>query len=177
MATIRDARDDDLGGILAIYNHAIETTTSVFANRPHTLEMRREWLSAKRGANLPVIVAAEDDRVLGFATYGPFRTWPGYKYSVEHSVYVALDARGRGFGRALVEEVVRRAREQDLHAIVAGIASENQVSIRLHKKLGFVESASLREVGFKFGRWLDLMFMQLILDTPRHPRDAEEEGR
>ena len=174
MTTLRDAREEDLSGILAIYNHAIETTTAVFANRPHTLEMRKEWYGAKLAANLPVVVAVEGDRVVGFATYGPFRSWPGYKYSVEHSVYVALEERGRGIGRALVEELVRRAHAQDLHAIVAGIASENVTSIRLHRKLGFVEAGSLREVGLKFGRWLDLTFMVLILETPRSPREPEE---
>jgi L-amino acid N-acyltransferase YncA len=161
--TIRPAREQDLPAVLDIYNHAIEHTTAVFASDPHTLDMRKAWLREKQDAGFPVLVASDGDHVTGFATYGQFRAWPGYKYTVEHSVYVGVEARRRGIGRALVEAVVTDARRQGMHAIVAGIGSDNDVSIRMHARLGFVEAGHLREVGFKFGRWLDLTFMQLLL--------------
>jgi phosphinothricin acetyltransferase len=170
--SIRSAAEDDLADILRVYNQAIEKTTAVFEYRPHTLEMRREWFKAKRAASLPVLVAVESGAVLGFASYGPFRAWPAYKYSVELSVYVDESARGRGIGTALVRAILATARERDLHVVMAGITSDNAVSLRLHEKLGFVEVAHIREVGYKFGRWLDLKLLQIVLDGPRQPTDS-----
>jgi L-amino acid N-acyltransferase YncA len=169
--TIRSAAEDDLGDILRVYNQAIEKTTAVFEYRPHTLEMRREWFKAKQAASLPVLVAVESGAVLGFASYGPFRAWPAYKYSVELSVYVDESARGRGIGSDLVRGVLAAARERELHVVMAGITADNAVSLRLHEKLGFVEVAHIREVGYKFGRWLDLKLLQIVLDGPRQPTD------
>jgi L-amino acid N-acyltransferase len=172
MTTIRSAVEDDLPDILRIYNQAIEKTTAVFEYRAHTIEMRREWFDVKQSASLPVLVADESGAVRGFASYGPFRAWPAYKYSVELSVYVDETARGRGIGSALVQRVVAHARDSDLHVVMAGITSDNAVSLRLHEKLGFVEVAHIREVGYKFGRWLDLKFLQLVLDGPRRPSES-----
>jgi L-amino acid N-acyltransferase YncA len=172
MTTIRTAGETDLADILRIYNHAIETTTAIFEYRPHTIEMRREWFRAKQAASLPVLVAAEGGKVQGFGTFGPFRAWPAYKYSIEHSVYVDEAARGRGVGTALVQSLLTHARDRDLHVVIAGITADNAVSLRLHEKLGFTEVANIREVGYKFGRWLDLKFLQLVLDGPRHPTDS-----
>jgi phosphinothricin acetyltransferase len=166
---IRQATDADLPQILTIYNHAVEHTTAVFEYRAHTLDMRREWLRAKQAASLPVFVSTDGDRVLGFATYGPFRAWPAYKYSVELSVYVDPSARRRGIGTALVQAVVDDARARELRVVMAGITSDNEISVRLHQRLGFREVAHIPEVGYKFGRWLDLKFLQLILDGPRQP--------
>ena len=172
MTTIRPAGETDLADILRIYNQAIEKTTAVFEYRPHTIEMRREWFRAKQAASLPVLVAAESGAVQGFASYGPFRAWAAYKYSVELSVYVDETARGRGIGSALVQSVLTNARDRDLHVVMAGITSDNAVSLRLHEKLGFTEVAHIREVGYKFGRWLDLKFLQIVLDGPQRPTDS-----
>jgi phosphinothricin acetyltransferase len=172
MTSIRLAGEDDLADILRIYNQAIEKTTAVFEYRPHTIEMRHAWFRAKQAASLPVLVAAEPEAVQGFASYGPFRAWPAYKYSVELSVYVDEAARGRGIGSALVRSVLTHARDRDLHVVMAGITSDNAVSLRLHEKLGFSEVAHIREVGYKFGRWLDLKFLQIVLDGPQQPTDS-----
>lgn len=171
MFNLRGATEKDLSAILAIYNHAIETTTAVFDYRPHTLQMRGEWFQAKRSANLPVVVAVDNDDVLGFGTYGPFRAWPGYKYTVEHSVYVASTSRRCGIGRALVNQLVSEARRNLMHTVIAGIVSDNLPSLQLHRSLGFVDVGCVHEVGYKFGRWLDLMFLELLLDTPRSPEE------
>jgi len=171
--TIRTATEQDLPEILRIYNHAIEHTTAIFEYRPHTIEMRREWFRAKQAASIPVFVAEDDPgAICGFATYGPFRAWPAYKYSIEHSVYVDPGMRRRGIGSALVKAVLAEARARDLHVVMAGITSDNDVSLRLHERLGFKEVAHIPEVGFKFGRWLDLKFLQLLLDTPRTPTES-----
>jgi len=169
--TIRPAADADVPAVLVIYNHAVEHTTAVFEYRAHTIEMRREWFRAKQAASLPVLVAAEGDRVLGFATYGPFRAWPAYKYSVELSVYVDADARRQGIGTALVRAVVEDARARDLHVVMAGITADNEISLRLHQRLGFVEVAHIPQVGYKFGKWLDLKFLQLLLEGPSAPAE------
>ena len=169
--TIRSAAEDDLADILRVYNQAIEKTTAVFEYRPHTLEMRREWFKAKQAASLPVLVAVESGAVLGFASYGPFRAWPAYKYSVELSVYVDESVRGRGIGSGLVRAILATARERDLHVVMAGITADNAVRLLLHEKLGFVEVAFIRWVGYKFGRWLDLKLLQIVLDGPRQPTD------
>jgi len=168
---IRPAADADVPAVLVIYNHAVEHTTAVFEYRAHTIEMRREWFRAKQAASLPVLVAADGARVLGFASYGPFRAWPAYKYSVELSVYVDIGARRQGIGTALVRAVVADARARDLHVVMAGITADNEISLRLHERLGFVEVAHIPQVGYKFGKWLDLKFLQLLLDGPTAPAE------
>jgi phosphinothricin acetyltransferase len=134
--------------------------------------MRREWFCAKQAASLPVLVAGEAGAVRGFATYGPFRAWPAYKYSVEHSVYVDPAVHRQGIGSALVRAVLDEARARNLHVVMAGITSDNGVSLRLHERLGFKEVAHIPEVGFKFGRWLDLKLLQIVFDTPRTPTES-----
>ena len=171
MLVVRDASDADLPAILAIYNHAIETTSAVFSYEPHSLEMRREWFADKRAKRYPVLVADLGGAVAGFATYGPFRAWPAYRYSIEHSVYVAEGARRQGIARRLMELLLERARAQDFHVVIGGIVSENTASLALHEGLGFERVAHFKQVGYKFGRWLDLTFMQVVLDTPREPSD------
>jgi phosphinothricin acetyltransferase len=159
---IRDATEDDLPGILAIYNHVIAHTTAVYTEVPSTLDDRRAWLAARRAGGFPVLVA-DDGGVVGFASFGDFRPWPGYAATVEHSVHVAADARGRGIGRALVRELIAQAQVRGKHTMVAGIDAANTASIALHRQLGFVEAGTLREVARKFGRPLDLLFMQKML--------------
>ncbi|WZB61951.1 N-acetyltransferase family protein [Achromobacter xylosoxidans] len=131
------------------------------------------WFQTKQKGGFPVIgfenAAGE---LMGFASYGTFRAWPAYKYSVEHSVYVDGRHRGLGLGEALMRALIARARERDVHVLVGGIDAANQGSIRLHEKLGFKHAGTLREAGFKFGRWLDLAFYQLTLDTPANPVDG-----
>lgn len=131
------------------------------------------WFENKGRGNFPVIGAVnENGELLGFASYGTFRAWPAYKYSVEHSIYVAAQQRGKGLGKMLLQEVINSARKQDYHVLIGGIDSQNVVSIQLHKRFGFQHAGTIREVGFKFGRWLDLDFYQLVLDTPSKPFDG-----
>jgi phosphinothricin acetyltransferase len=131
------------------------------------------WFKAKQANRFPVIgMVDEHDHLLGFASYGSFRAWPAYKYSVEHSVYVHKDHRGRGLGRLLMERLIGAARQQQMHVMVGGIDIANRASISMHEKLGFVHSGTIRQAGFKFGRWLDLGFYQLVLDTPEQPVDG-----
>ncbi len=159
--------------ILAILNEAIVNSTSVYDYRPRTMAMMDAWFDVKGRGNYPVIGAIDDDgRLLGFATYGMFRERPAYKYTVEHSVYVNRDFRGRGIGRTLLRALIERARAQDYHVLVGGIDADNAVSIELHKEFGFTFCGEIREAGFKFGRWLHLVFYQLILDTPVRPVDG-----
>jgi L-amino acid N-acyltransferase len=159
---IRDATDADLPSILAIYNDAIANSNAVYTETPSTLEERQAWLVARRARNHPVLVAVEDS-VMGFASFGDFRPWPGYALSVEHSVYVAQGMRGRGIGEALVRRLIDEARARGKHTMIGGIDAENAASIALHARLGFTEVGRLHEVARKFGRWLDLVFMQRTL--------------
>jgi L-amino acid N-acyltransferase YncA len=162
MTLIRDAREDDLAGILAIYNHVIAHTTAVYTETPAPLADRDAWFKARRAGGLPVLVA-DDGGVIGFASFGDFRPWPGYARTVEHSVHVAEAARGRGIGSALVRRLVEEARARNKHVMIGGIDAGNVASIALHRRLGFTEAGILREVAQKFGRWLDLLFMQRML--------------
>lgn len=155
--------------MLDIYNEVIVNTTAVYQYQPHTLEMRQAWFNAKKQEGFPVFVAEEGTTILGLSTFGAFRAWQAYKYSVENSVYVAASARGRGIGRLLMPPVIEAARQMDMHTIVAGIDASNEVSVRLHKSFGFEEVAHFKQVGYKFGRWLDLKFLQLMLNTPAKP--------
>lgn len=163
MIEIRQAHVKDLPAMLLIYNDIILTTTAVWHNEPHTLQMREEWFSTKTEQGYPVFVAEENYEVLGFSTIGPFRPWHGYRFTVENSVYVAAASRGRGIAKLLMTPLINAAKELNFHAIVAGIEADNIASIKLHEKFGFIEVAHFKEVGFKFERWLDLKFLELIL--------------
>jgi phosphinothricin acetyltransferase len=131
------------------------------------------WFDAKKRGNFPVIGLVDDQHhLLGFASYGTFRSWPAYKYSVEHSVYVAAKCRGQGFGKILLRQIIEAAREQEYHVLIGAIDSQNAVSVQLHKAFGFEHAGRIKQAGFKFGRWLDLDFYQLILATPAQPFDG-----
>ena len=165
---VRDAVLEDVPRLLPIYNDIILHTTAVWQYEPQSLQMRTEWFEGRQQQGFPVYVAEtkEADKqpvILGFSSYGPFRNWPGYKYTVENSVYVSKDARGLGIGKKLMKSLIEKARGQQLHAMVAGIEASNDVSIGLHLSFGFVEVAHFKEVGWKFGRWMDLKFFELIL--------------
>lgn len=159
--------------ILAILNDAIVTSTALFDYRPREPGSMVEWFRAKEARRFPVLGAVADDgALLGFATYGTFRAWPAYKYTVEHSVYVHPDHRRKGVARALMKRLIAAAEEQDYHVMVAGIEAANAASIALHFELGFVFAGTIHHAGFKFGRWLDLAFYELRLRTPRTPVDG-----
>ena len=159
--------------ILAIFNEAIANSTALYDYRPRTMATMEAWFEAKRKGNYPVIGAFEEHGALaGFASYGSFRAWPAYKYSVEHSVYVRADCRGQRIGRTLLGALIETARQQGYHTLIGGIDSTNEASVRLHRSLGFSHCASIKQAGFKFGRWLDLEFYQLILPTPAEPVDG-----
>lgn len=163
MIEIRKATEQDLPAMLDIYNDIIANTTAVWHYEPHTLEMRKEWFDQRQQQGFPIFVADEAGKILGFSTYGSFRPWPGYSRTVENSVYVAADSRGKGVAKLLLPPLIEAAKQSGIHAIVAGIDAENEISIALHKKFGFVEVAHFKEVGWKFGRWLDLKFLELIV--------------
>jgi L-amino acid N-acyltransferase len=163
----------DAAAILEILNEAIQHSTAVYDYRPRELASMQPWFGAKTARGFPVIGAFDDSgRLLGFASYGAFRHWPAYKYTVEHSVYVHAAHRGRGLGQALMERLIQEAVAQELHLMVAGIDAANRASIQLHERLGFEHAGTIRQAAFKFGRWLDLGFWQLLLPTPAAPRDG-----
>ncbi len=170
--SIRLIQEDDLPQILSIYNDIILTTTAVYDYEPHSLAMRRQWYEAKKRDGFPVFVAERDGRVIGFSSFGPFRAWAAYAFSVENSIYVAKDSRGKGIGKMLLAPLIHAATEKSFHVIVAGIDATNLASLQLHRSFGFEEVAHFKQVGFKFGKWLDLKFMELILEgSGRHPGD------
>jgi phosphinothricin acetyltransferase len=160
---VRDAGAGDLEGLTAIYNEVIANSTAVFSNQQVTLEDRAGWLAGRHSDGFPVLVAADAGGVVAFGSLGSFRTWPGYRFTVEHSVHVRADRRGEGLGTAVLLALIERARELGMHAMIAGVEAENAASIRLHERLGFSVVARLPEVAWKFERWLDLVFLQLLL--------------
>lgn len=115
----------------------------------------------------------EDDagELMGFGSYGPFRAWPAYKYTVEHSVYVETRFRGRGLGKTLLREIIVQATAQNYHTLIGGIEATNAASIALHQRLGFTHCGTVAQAGYKFGRWLDLAFYQRLLPTPVEPTE------
>ena len=164
MIEVRSATKDDLLQILAIYNEVILNTTAVYSYAPHTLEMREAWFKERTENKFPVLVAVtEENKVTGFCTYGHFRAWPAYKFTVESSVHIHTDFRGKGIAKQLMQVLIELAKTNGIHAMMAGIDADNRGSILLHKKLGFEIVGTLKEVGFKFDRWLDLTFMELIV--------------
>jgi len=135
--------------------------------------MMADWFAVKSKGHFPVLgLETTAGELAGFASYGAFRPHPAYKYTVEHSVYVDRRFRGQGFGRRLLEEIIATAEREQYHTMIGVIDSANEVSINLHKALGFAPCGALRQVGFKFGQWLDVVFYQLILSTPQSPADG-----
>lgn len=168
--SIRDAGPGDLDAILAIYNDAVVNTTAVYTEAPRIPDEQRAWFAQKQSQGLPVLVAVGDDgAVAGFASYGPFRPWPGFRATVENSLYVDPARRGRGIGGHLLAALLERGRQQGYHVMVAGIDGDNATSLHLHVKAGFRETARMPEVGQKFGRWLTLVFLQKNLSGKQAP--------
>ena len=158
---IEDATDDDVPAVVAIYNQVLLTSTAIYREEPATIEERQAWNETRKKNGYPLLVARTDDApVAGFATFGDFRAWPGYRFTVEHSVHIAEGLRGQGIGTALMQVLLERGTALGKHVMVAGIDADNGASIRMHERLGFEQTGHLKEVGFKFGRWLDLVFMQ-----------------
>lgn len=161
------------GQILAILNDAIVNSTALYDYQPRPVEAMTGWFKTKTDHRFPVIGLQDAaGQLLGFASYGTFRAWPAYKYSVEHSVYVHRDHRGRGVGRRLLQRLISEAQRQDYHVLIGGIDVTNTASIALHESLGFTHAGTIRHAAYKFGRWLDLGFYQLTLETPAQPRDG-----
>lgn len=164
---VRDATRADMPALRDLYNALVPTTTVAWTETPQTLRQRQAWFRRQQRAGLPVLVADRDSTVVGFAAYGSFRgsgKWPGYRHTVEHTIHVHESAWGTGVGSALMDELIARARAQDVHVMVGAIDGDNHASIRFHEKLGFTTVAVMPEVGRKFDRWLDLVLMQRILD-------------
>jgi L-amino acid N-acyltransferase YncA len=166
-------RERHADAILAIFNDAILHSTALYDYQPRTAANMAAWFDAKAAGGYPVI-GVEDGAgtLLAFGSFGSFRPYPANKYTVEHSVYVHKDHRGHGLGRRVLQELIAAARERGVHAMIGGIDSTNAASIALHRQFGFSHSGTLPQVGFKFGRWLDLAFYQLLLETPAQPVDG-----
>lgn len=159
--------------ILAILNEAIVNSTALYDYHPRALSSMGPWFATKAANDFPVIGFEDTDgQLMGFASYGTFRAFPAFKYSVEHSVYIHPDHRGKGLGRRLLVTLVGEAERRGVHTLIGAIDLENTNSIALHRSLGFQEAGIIRQAGFKFGRWLDLVFYQRLLSTPDHPADG-----
>ena len=163
---IRDAMEEDLAAITAIYNDVVKQSTAVYRDDVTTVAERTEWWRSRLQKGYPTLVACIGDSVLGFASFGDFRAAPGYRYTVEHSVHVDSRARGQGIGSLLVKALLPRAAALGKHVMIGGIDAENSGSLRFHERLGFEQVARLKEVGFKFGRFLDLILVQIAIDAP-----------
>jgi L-amino acid N-acyltransferase len=162
MLTIRHATEADLSAILAIYNDAVMKTTAIWNEAPSDLASRQVWFAQRKSAGFPVLVA-DDDKVLGYGTFGEFRPFEGYRYTVEHAVYVLDEAQGRGIGKMLLQELIKEARRLGKRVMVGAIDASNYASLALHETMGFEETGRMPGVGEKFGKRLDLVLVQLTL--------------
>ncbi|MGI9602617.1 MAG: GNAT family N-acetyltransferase [Acidimicrobiales bacterium] len=168
----RDAVDADVVAMTDIYNALLESTTIEWTEQAHTVDQRLQWQQAQQRAGRPVLVAEADAAVVGWASYGDFRDadrWPGYRFTVEHSIHVAQPWWGRGVGRLLIDGLIERAIADGKHVMVAGIDGSNVESIRFHEKMGFTVAGELSEIGRKHDQWLDLVLMQLVLGDGDQP--------
>ncbi|GAA1406370.1 N-acetyltransferase [Glutamicibacter uratoxydans] len=167
---IRAARIEDMPAVTAIHNDAVVNTTAIWTESTADVADREQWLDERTQSGFPVFVAVDEIQdVVGFASYGPWRAKEGYRLTVEHSVYVRSDQQGKGVGKELMIALIQEAKTAGLHAMVAGVEAQNVGSIKLHEKLGFEQVGLLKQVGQKFGRWLDLAFLQLTLDQRESP--------
>lgn len=166
---IRDAVQSDFDQITAIYNEVLTHSTAIYNDRPATVEERVSWWRSRIAQGFPVVVASDETRIAGFATFGDFRAWPGYRFTVEGTVHIHSDARGHGIGTRLLNEILARARVMGKHVMIAGVDSENAASLRFLERFGFERAGQLREVGYKFHRFLDLVFLQYWITPPTRP--------
>lgn len=170
---IIDCTTDHASQILAILNDAILHSTALYDYQPRTMESMTAWFDSKRRGNYPVVgIINDDNQLMAFGSYGPFRAWPAYKYTIEHSLYVQKEHRGKGLGKQILAELIKQAERQDYHCLMAGIDASNAASRNLHQTFGFAFCGRMRQVGFKFNQWLDLEFYQLLLNTPANPIDG-----
>ncbi len=160
---VRKATSPDLNSILEIVNHAILNTTAIYDYDVRTLEEQTLIFENKKVNKFPVFVAEIDNEIVGFGTYDLFRTKIGYRFTVEHSVYVKDGFSGKGIAQLLLEKLISTAKEQKYHIMIGVIDASNENSIRFHEKFGFQSMGILNEVGFKFNRWLDANLMTLKL--------------
>ena len=167
--SIRFASKDDCAAIAEIYNHAVLHTAAIWNDQTVDVDNRIAWYEARQFLGYPVLVSEENDTVTGYASFGDWRNFEGFRHTVEHSVYVHPEHQGKGLGRALLKRLIDEARACGKHVMVAGTESQNLASLHLHESLGFKTTAQMPQVGTKFGRWLDLTFMQLQLDDRIDP--------
>ncbi|RFC55689.1 GNAT family N-acetyltransferase [Brumimicrobium aurantiacum] len=160
---IREAEERDVERILEIINYEILNSTVVYDYKERTYDFQLNWLKQKKKDGMPVIVAEGENGVIGYGTFGIFRPFDGYQFSVEHSIYVDKDFRTHGIGKQLLQGLITLAKKGGFHTMIAGVDASNERSIEFHKKFGFTEVGTFKEVGFKFEKWLDLLFMQLLL--------------
>lgn len=165
---IRDALETDLPALRDIFNDAVLNTTAIWMDNVVDLANRQAWFAARAQQGYPILVAENAaGEVVGYASFGDWRPFDGFCHTVEHSVYIRVDQRGKGLGPQLLTALIERAKACDKHVMVAAIESGNAASIGLHQRLGFTITGQMPQVGCKFGRWLDLTFMQLILTPER----------
>lgn len=167
--SIRFATKEDCAAIAAIYNHAVVNTAAIWNDKTVDTDNRIAWFEARQFGHFPVLVSEENDIVTGYASYGDWRSFDGFRHTVEHSVYVHPQHQGKGLGNTLLGALIEEAKRRGKHVMVAGIESQNYASLHLHEKHGFVTTGQMPQVGTKFGRWLDLTFMQLQLDNRLDP--------
>lgn len=168
---IRQADRKDINAILEIYNDAVLHTTASYDYEPHTMKDRTFWYESKISAGFPILICEENGCVAGFATFGPFREWAAYKYTIEHSVYVHKGHRGKHIGTRLLQELIKVADQKGYATMVAAIDAGNAGSRHFHEALGFTYSGTIRKAGYKFGKWLDLVFYQYELHGPERPAE------
>jgi len=165
---IRDAVQADIDEITAIYNEILATSTAIYNDRPAALEDRFAWWNARLDQGYPVLVATDNKHIAGFASFGDFRSWPGYRFTVEGTVHIRSDLRGRGVGSLLLQALILRAKMAGKHVMIAGVDSTNTASLHFLERSGFERAGHLREVGFKFDRYLDLVFLQYWITPHTH---------
>lgn len=168
---IRPAKKEDIPTILEIFNDNILNSTAIYMYEEQTLEDRLHWFEQKLLSGEPLFVFESGGEVAGYATYGSFRAYPAYQYTVEHSVYVHKNHYKKGIASQLMNALIEEAKASDVKTMVGCIDKENIASIKIHEKLDFTYSGTIRNAGYKFGQWLDLMFYQLDLDGPKNPQE------
>lgn len=166
---VRPATEGDVEAISSIYNESVANNTASWDVNPEPLSVRREWFAARQAAGNAVVVAELDGRVVGYGAWAPFRAKEGYARTMEHSLYVTPDARGHGVGRLLLQAIIDTATDAGVHVLVGALSHENDVSMALHERFGFTEVGRMPQVGAKFGRWLDLVLVQRVLDDAPAP--------